>query len=285
MPLAIAQDKGFFAQEGAKVELVYTENYLTAASEFSAGQYDALTTTLGGLLSIVAQNPEVQIVLATDESAGGDAVVVQPDIQRPSDLKGKRIGVKLGDSGELFITNLLEANHLTTDDVTLVNVEGESVLARLKSGDIQAGHTWDPFIEQAVKAGQRVLFTSKQTPGLIPSIVIFRSDVVRDRPQDIQAFVRAWFRAVNYWKANPEEGNAIVARVLHLKPEAVVLSGEKLYSEKDNLRLFTSGVTNDSLYYTTKQYADFYIRKGALSTVPDINKLLVPTFVQGVKVE
>jgi NitT/TauT family transport system substrate-binding protein len=115
--------------------------------------------------------------------------------------------------------------------------------------------------------------------------VIFRGDAVRDRPQDIQFFVRAWFWAINYWKAYPDEGNAIAASLLHLKPEAVALNGEKLYSKKDNLRLFTPGATNDSLYYTTKQYADFYIRKGALSTVPDINKLLVPTFVQGVKVE
>lgn len=130
-PMAIAGEKGFFQQQGVEVKPVYSQNYLAPIADFSAGKYDGLATALGSVISIIQKNPDMQIVLAPDESAGADAVVASHNIHRVADLKGKRIGVKLGDLGELFITGMLENNGLTTDDVTLVNTEGEAVLARL----------------------------------------------------------------------------------------------------------------------------------------------------------
>ena len=279
-PMEIASEQGFFAAQGVKVEPVYSENYLATLSDFSTGKYDGFTTTLGGIMSIIGKNPNIHIVLETDQSAGADALVVQRDINSATDLKGKRLGTKLGDFGELFVTTLLEKNRLTTDDVTLVNVEGEAVPARLISGDIKAGSTWEPYTSQAVKAGAKVLFTSKQTPGLLPSVIVFRSDVIRDRPAQIKAFIRAWFQAQDYWKANPEASKALIAKRLKIKPETVSTDGIKLSTLPDNLKAFTPGSTTESLYHTAKLYADFSIRTGGLSAAPDVQKLIVPSFVQ-----
>ncbi|MBD2063497.1 ABC transporter substrate-binding protein [Funiculus sociatus GB2-A5] len=278
-PIAIAQEKEFFTAQGVKVKPVYIQNFLESVSEFTAGQYDGVAITVGSLMSIIGKNPDVQIAMATDESSGSDSIVVRPDVKSVADLKGKRLGVRLGD-GELFVSQMLQKHGLTTDDVTLVNVEGEAVPARFKSGDIQAGHTWEPYLSEVTKSGGRVLFTSKDTPGLISTVIVFRTSVVRDRPQDIQAFIRAWFQAQDYWKANPEESKALIAKTLSIKPEEVSTEGVKLYTLKDNLKAFTPGSTTESLYHTAKLYSDFYIRTGGLSTAPDIQKLINPSFVQ-----
>ncbi|MBD1931092.1 MULTISPECIES: ABC transporter substrate-binding protein [Cyanophyceae] len=279
-PIAIAQEKGFLAAGGVKVEPVYSENYLQSISDFSAGKYDGITLALGSLMSIIEKNSEVQIVLVTDQSAGADTVVVQRNIKSVADLKGKRIGVKLGDYGELFVVKMLESNGLTTDDVTLVDIEGEAIPAHIKSGDIQAGQTWYPYTLEAVKAGAQVLFTSKQTPRLIPNVIVFRSNIIRDRPGQIRAFVRAWFQAQDYWKANPQASKALIAKRLKIKPETVSTDNIQLSTLKENLKAFTPGSTEESLYHTTKLYADFSIRTGGLSTTPDIQKLINPSFVQ-----
>jgi NitT/TauT family transport system substrate-binding protein len=278
-PIAIAQEKEFFTAQGVKVKPVYIQNFLESVSEFSAGQYDGVAITVGSLMSIIGKNPEVQIAMATDESAGSDSIVVRADVKSVADLKGKRLGVRLGD-GELFVIEMLQKHGLTTDDLTLVNVEGEAVPARFKSGDIQAGHTWEPYLSEVTKSGGRVLFTSKDTPGLISTVIVFRTSVVRERPKDIQAFIRAWFQAQDYWKANPEESKALIAKTLSIKPEEVSTEGVKLYTLKDNLKAFTPGSTTESLYHTAKLYSDFYIRTGGLSTAPDIQKLINPSFVQ-----
>ncbi len=281
--MIIAQEKGFFTQQGVKVEPVYLQNYVASLSEFSAGQYDGVAVAMGSLMSIMGKNPDARVVLVTDQSAGGDAVVVQPNIQSVADLKGKRIGTKVGDFGELLVTTMLEKNGLTTDDVTLVNTEAEAIPARLQSGDIQAGQTWNPYLSEAVKAGAKVLFSTKQAPGLVPNIIVFHGNVLSNRPNDIQAFTRAWFQALDYWQRNPEESNTLIVKKLKIKLEEVSLDGIDLFSRQDNLKAMTPGTTTESLYYTAKLYADFYIRTGGLSTSPDIQKSIDPSFVQQLK--
>jgi NitT/TauT family transport system substrate-binding protein len=207
-------------------------------------------------------------------------LLVQRDIKSVADLKGKRIGTKLGDFGELFVTKILETKGLSTQDVSLVNIEAGAIPAFLKSGEIQAGQTWEPYVSQAVKSGAKVLFTSKQMPGLIADVIVFQGNVLRDRPQDVKAFIRAWFQAQNYWKANPEESKAIIAKTLNIKPETISIDGIQLSTLQDNLKAFTPGSTTESLYHTAKLYADFYTRTGGLNAAPDIQKLIDPSFVQ-----
>jgi len=279
-PLVIAQEKGFFEQQGVKVESLYTDSYLNSVSSFSASKADGLATTLGSIMSIIGKEPDLQIPLITDESAGADVVVAQNKIKSIADLKGKRIAAKVGDFGELLITHMLQKSNLTTDDVNLLSLEPESVPKRLQTGDIQAGHTWFPYTLEATKAGAKILFSSNQTPGLIPGLFVFRSKVLRDRPDEIKAFIRGWFQAQDYWQTNPEESKQLIAKKLNLKPEEISTEGIRLYQLKDNLAGFTQGSTTASLYHTAKLYSDFFIQKGGLSTAPDIQKLIVPSFVE-----
>lgn len=279
-PLAIAKEKGFFQQQGVKVEAIYSDNYLAPLSDFSGGNYDGIAIALGSVMNLIEKNTNAQIVLVTDRSAGADAIVARREIKSVADLKGKRIGAKLSDFGELFVTKMLEKNGLAANDVKLVNLEAEMIPSHLQSGDIQAGHTWNPYASGAVKAGAKVIFSSKQTPGLIPDVIVFRSDVVRDRPDEIKAFVRAWFQAQDYWKAHPEESKNLIAKSVPIKPEEISTDGIHLATLKDNLKTFAPGSTEESLYYTANLYADFYIRTGGLSTAPDIQKLINPSFIK-----
>ncbi|MBW4648629.1 MAG: ABC transporter substrate-binding protein [Kastovskya adunca ATA6-11-RM4] len=279
-PLVLAQEKGFFVDQGVNVKAVYSNNYLEPASDFTANKYDGVFLALGSVMNIIEKNPNAQIVLVTDDSAGADAVVAQRGIQSVAELKGKRIGIKRNDFGELFVTRMLEDNGISVNDVTLVNLEAKAVPERLKSGDIQAGHTWEPYLFKAVEFGAKKIFSSKQTPGLISDVMIFHGDVLRDRPNDVKAFIRAWFQAQDYWQAHPAESNALIAKKLNITPEEVSPDGIHLANLPDNLKAFTPGETTQSLYYTAKLYVDFYTRKGVLSAAPDVQKLINPSFVQ-----
>lgn len=279
-PLAIAEEKGFFHQQGVEVELVYSPNYQAPVSDFSAGKYDGVALALGSVMKLIEKNSNAQIILIGDRSAGADAIVAQRSIQSVAELKGKRLGAKLNDFGELFINAMLEKNGLNANEVQLVNLEAETIPEHLKSGDIQAGQTWEPYVSQAVKSGAKVLFSSKQTPGLIPDVILFNNDAVRDRAEQIKAFLRAWFQAQDYWKTNPEESKALIAKKLNIKPEEVSTDGIHLLNLQENLKALAPGSTEESLYHTAKLYADFYTRTGILSTVPDIQKLINSSFIQ-----
>ena len=279
-PTAIAQEKGFFTAQGVNVQTFYLKADEPQLANLVAGKYDGMTAPLGNVVSVGANNLNLRVVLKIDQSDGADVVVAQPQIKSVPDLKGEKIGVDLGKFGELFVTRMLETSGLTTAQVTLLKANEEQVITRLQTNEIQAGHTWEPFASKAVKSGARVLFTSKQTPGLIPDVIVFREPVLRARPADIRAFVRAWFQAVEYWQSNPKEGNAIIGKVLNIPPETISLEGVKLLTLNDNQQGFTSNNSTDSLYYTAQLYANFFVRTGGLTRPPEINQLLDPSFLK-----
>ncbi len=279
LPIIIAQEKGFFTQQNVNVTPIFTNNAGAKISEFGAGKYDGITLALGSVLTSSVVNPDLKIIVTTDVSAGADAVIAQPEIKTVRDLKSKTIGVRLGGFGELFVTKMLEANGMTSEDITLTNVLSEQIFPLIQSQKIQAGHTWEPLVLQGRKADLKVLFTSEQTPGLIPDVIVFQGSVLKTRPHDVRAFLRAWFQAVDYWKEYPNEGNALIAKALKLKPEAVSLKGVKLLTLSDNKKAFTSGTNTESLHYTTQLYSKFFERNGTLNRSANLDQLLDSSFL------
>jgi NitT/TauT family transport system substrate-binding protein len=278
MPVLIAQNKGFFKAQGIEVELSYVDYLQLQQADFSAGKYDAIGLTLGDFIMLSATNPDMQAVMVVDESTGVDAVVAQSDIKTILDLKGKKLGADLGGFSEVFLSEMLKTSKLTSDDVRLVKVEALEVPQRIQKNAIQAGHTWEPYLSEALKLGANILFTSKQTPGLILDVIVFRGEVIRDRPEDIRAFVRAWLQALSYWETNIPEGNEIASKALNIPSNTISFEGIDLIDFAENQNFFQSDSPN-YIYKTAKKYADFFIRMGNVTRLPNIESLFNSSFL------
>ncbi|MBD2509383.1 ABC transporter substrate-binding protein [Nostoc muscorum FACHB-395] len=279
-PGIIAQEKGFFKAQGVDVELILHKRYIQLEQgNFSAGKYDGAMYSLGSFIILSATNPDIQCVMVVDESTGADVVVAQSQIKTVADLKGKKLGANLGGFSEVFVTEMLKTANLTSDDVNLVKSEASEVPQRLENNTIQAGHTWEPHLSEARKLGGHILFTSKQTPGLILDMIVFRGEIIRDRPEDVRAFVRGWLQAVNYWKANVQEGNAIISKVLKIPRNTISLEGVNLIDLGENQKLFQSSSPN-SIYKSAKIYTDFFIRSGNVTRIPELKTLFNSSFLK-----
>ncbi|MEA5579574.1 ABC transporter substrate-binding protein [Anabaena sp. UHCC 0451] len=277
-PAIIAQEKGFFKAQGVDVELIHTKYIRLEQANASAGKYDGVISSLGSFIILSATDPEIQAVMVVNESTGADVVVAQSEVKTIADLKGKKLGANIGGFSEVFVTEMLKKANLTTDDVNLVKLEASDIPQRLKNNVIQAGHTWQPHLSEAIKSGGHILFTSKQTPGLILDVIGFRKEIVRDRPEDVRAFVLGWLQAVNYWKANVQEGNAIISKVLKIPSNTISLEGLHLTNLAENQKLFESSNPN-SIYKTAKIYADFFIRSGNVTRLPELKSLFNSSFL------
>src|SRR6266436_2760572 len=124
----IADRKDFFAKNGLDVEVF----------NFTTGK-QCLDTVMGGGADI-----------ATTAEAPTTATAAQ--IRKPADLKGKRIAFTAGTGGEVYTMQLLKAAGLGKDDVTLVNLRPQDMVAALASGSIDAYGTWEPHIANGIKA-------------------------------------------------------------------------------------------------------------------------------------
>lgn len=278
MPVLIAQNKGFFKAQGIDVELSYVDYLQLQQADFSAGKYDAIGLTLGDFIILSATNPDMQAVMVVDESTGVDAVVAQSDIKTIPNLKGKKLGANLGGFSEVFVSEMLKTSKLTSDDVSLVKVEALEVPQRIQNNAIQAGHTWEPYLSEALKLGANILFTSKQTPGLILDVIVFRGEVIRDRPEDIRAFVRGWLQGLSYWETNIPEGNEIASKALNIPSNTISFEGIDLTDFAENQKFFQSNSPN-YIYKTAKKYADFFIRAGNVTRLPNLETLFNSSFL------
>lgn len=221
MPVVLAKEKGFFDAEGVNVQYVYGESSRQQRLEFESGAYDGVMLALGSLIAIGAKAPDTRIVMLTDISTTGDAVVARPEIRSIADLRGKRIVLGAAGYGEVVVSVMLQQAGLRTDDIIWVPMQNESeTLRMLKDGRVDAFQTWEPFVSRAVAEGAHVIFTGADIPGLIPDGVAFHGDVVKKRPEDIRAFLRGWFRGVDFWLANPSEAEQVISQAVGLSQKS-----------------------------------------------------------------
>jgi NitT/TauT family transport system substrate-binding protein len=276
-PMAIAQDRDLFAKHGVKIKPILYTSYTNIFSDFAAGVLDG---GFGGLYELLKINvPAMKVVLVTDTSDGAEGLVSISSVTTPEDLAGKRIGIQGGMTGsEFVVTSMLRRHGLSRADVTFVHVEPESILEQMPE-KIQAGYTWDPYLTRAVDKGHRILFTTADTPGMIPDVMALQGHLARERPEDIRAFLEAWFEAVDFWKTHPQEATESIVRITGLKPEDISLKGCRLFSLTDNQTAFIRGDKPTSLHHVGEQQISFIMGMGDATRAPDLSQALDGSFL------
>jgi NitT/TauT family transport system substrate-binding protein len=237
----------------------------------AAKQIDGRTATLDeSTLYWSPENPFV-VILATDISSGGDGVLTRSDrnIGSVEDLKGKKIGLRLNTPSHFLLDYLLQQNGMSEDDVTLVDLSPEHAAAAVVAGDVDVAVTWNPYLAQAAEDPKvDILVTSKDTPGLIADVLVMRKDVLASNPEACQGLVRAWNKAVEYQKANPDEAAAIMAKGLGYGTADDIkadLAGIVLQGKEGNAQLF-AGDGEGTALGTTRFAIDLWTELGRLTT-------------------
>jgi NitT/TauT family transport system substrate-binding protein len=278
--LIIAQQRNLFEKHGVDVELVYYDLYYNSLADLASGQLDGGLYNIGDALN-VARHIDVS-VLAVYDDGGPNTVIATPQIQRISDLKGKRVGVPLGSSYELFIDQMLDTGGLSPSDVTLFNYDPAQIPAAL--GDsLDAGFTWEPYTSEALSEGNVVLFTSSPEELLFPDMIAFRREVVENRPDDVRAFLRAWFEAVEFRQQNPQAARQIIADYFGVPVSDIEASSPvKLLSLGENIALYTASEPNavSPIQKIARINVDFLVRIGTLTEYPDFIEMFDAAFLR-----
>lgn len=276
----IAQEKGFFNKHGIEVELVYYDTFSNALPDMAVNRIDIGLFGIGDMLSIT-RIADVKGVAVYD-SGGTVSVVARRNIRSIADLRGKKIGVNIGTTGEMLVREMLSSVSMSVSDVELVDVDPEKVPDRLSNDDLAAGYVYAPYDSQAVASGNKALYTLTSTQALFPDVIVVREELTRERPEDIRAFLAAWFEAVDYRLANPDECNQIIAEKTGQSVADLFTDPNiQLFTRDDNLALFSQDAQNDStIYYSAKTNLDFLVMRGNLTLRPDLQTILDPSFLQ-----
>src|ERR1700749_3827466 len=85
-------------------------------------------------------------IIAMNSLGNADRVIAQPGITDLSQLKGKKVGVPDGTSGDMILTLALAKAGLTTKDIQRVPMDAPTIVTAFDSGQIDAAGIWYPLI-------------------------------------------------------------------------------------------------------------------------------------------
>jgi taurine transport system substrate-binding protein len=108
-------------------------------------------------------NIPYKVAFVLDVAGDNEALVVRngSGINTIADLKGKRIGTPFASTAHYSLLAALNQNGLSANDVQLVDLQPQAILAAWDRGDIQAAYSWLPSLDQLRKTGKD-LITSRQ---------------------------------------------------------------------------------------------------------------------------
>lgn len=227
VPMYVAQAEDYFEAEGIQVELVPvasgTERDSLIQAEGIDGELNEILTTL---LTNAGEGADVKIVTSALHPFPSEPMFYivagpQSGITGPADLRGVEIGSAENTVIQYVAERLLEHAGVAPDEVRFTNVPKIPVrFELLMNGQLPAGVLPDPLASLAQLQGGRVVLDDTSRPDVSLSVISFRTEVLKDRPNTIRAFLRAYDKAVAAINAHPEQYEDILIQTARV-PEAL----------------------------------------------------------------
>ncbi|MFF5052777.1 aliphatic sulfonate ABC transporter substrate-binding protein [Micromonospora sp. NPDC000663] len=233
--MAIADDKKLWAQHGLKPDLKVFTNGPLQVQALGAGDLDFGYLGPGAMWLPASGKARV---VAINSLGFADRVIAQPGITSMAALKGKKVGVPEGTSGDMIVRLALKRAGLSIDDVQKVTMDPSTVVTAFGSGQIDAAGIWYPLIGTIKKRVPNLTELAKNEdfyPDVsFPSAYVGRNDVVTGKPELVKK-VLAVLRAANDERvANVDRAVEITAKFLKSAPV------EQLRAEATNARFLPS---------------------------------------------
>jgi NitT/TauT family transport system substrate-binding protein len=202
LPLHVAQESGFFEEQGVKVEFVPVSSAPERDQLMQSGQIDAMVNELVSVLFYNEMETQVVVVrfarTATEEYpvfrilASADS-----DIQTPLDLRGIPIGISEGTVIEYTTDRLLERAGLASEEIEKIAVPRiPDRYALLESGELDAANLPDPLASLAIQGGARLILDDTSYPEISHSVISFSAEYLTSEPEAVRSFLKAIEQAI-----------------------------------------------------------------------------------------
>lgn len=283
-PFYIAKEKGFFEKEGVNAEVVLIDDFRQAIPSLESNNVQILFSSADFTTIVADSGVDVREIFASDIGYGSDGLLVKDDVNSLSDLKGRTVYLSMGTPSHFLFRFLSEKEGLEKGNVKVIEMGADQVGAAFFAGQIDYGMSWEPWLSKASEREDgKLLFSSKDYPGVITDTFIVRADVLETRNEDVKAVVRAWFDSVKYIESNPDDSNEIMARNLGLPLEdfKAQVSTIRFLSYDENLAKFSRS-SSFNIYELTEKAISIYRGDGIIQSDVNPDKIIDPTLLRSI---
>jgi NitT/TauT family transport system substrate-binding protein len=273
-PYYVAEALDLYKKSGVKVELqVFTDPALIPPA-IESGAVAGGMLTYDQVIGVVAKGSTQRVVAPIDYSNGGDAIVATKDITRVSQFKGKKVGFNPLSPSDFLLSYALQVNKLGDKDVQVVNMTPEAVPAALASSGISIGVTYEPSVSQIVSMedGKKfhVVYSSKDAPGLITDVLVFKKETIKSNPKVVQALIQGYIDGLEYMKKNPDDAYKHIGKFLGVSAAEVKEQLAGVYNLQPNelSKVFVKSKETTSLFGSGAVIAPILKSKGQITSIP-----------------
>lgn len=273
-PFYVAEALDLYKKYNLKVSLQVFSDPALIPSALASGAVDGAMLTYDQVVGQVAGGQAQKVVMPIDYSNGGDAIVTDNSILKVADFKGKKVGFNPLSPSDFLLSYALKKAGLSSKDITAVNMTPESVPAAMASGQMPIGVTYEPALSQILSQGggkkYKVIFSSKDAPGLIADVLVFNDKVIKAKPAEITGIMKAYLDGIAYMAAKPEESAKIIGKFMGVSAKEVKeqLAGVHNISLAEMPNAFVKSTATSSYFGSGAVIGQLLLDKGQIKAIP-----------------
>jgi ABC-type nitrate/sulfonate/bicarbonate transport system substrate-binding protein len=206
--LSLARKAGILQRHGLDVDVVYIAGGTLSLQALIGKSLDLLDTGGTPFLLAYLKGAQIKIIGGTTNRLPY-TFVARNGIASPQQLKDKKLGIsRFGSTDDFAIKLALSEFGLNPkSDVNIVQVGGPPArLSAMKAGAIDGTVLTPALALVARKQGSNVLldFAARGIEYQL-SALIARDEFLRDRPDTVKSFLKAFVEGIRYYKSHKEE--------------------------------------------------------------------------------
>lgn len=213
-----AIEKGYYADEGLKVNIRFPSNANDAMSLVAAGKAQVgLYYQQDVIMARANQNVPVRSIGAVVQSPLNIVLNLKDaDIHSPKDLVGKTIGYAGTELSEALIRSMMQNVGADYSDVKMIDV-GFDLMSSMTTGNVDAtiGCYVNHEVPQLIEEGFDVdyfMVDDYGVPTYYEGVFMANDDMIQNDPEMLRAFLRASAKGFADMKADPEEALSILLK-------------------------------------------------------------------------
>ena len=197
VPVIMAQEKGYFAEEGLKVNIQQFKSAMDRDAALQSGNLDGAISDMLAVAFAKSGGFDVKVTAFPNGSykliAGKDA-----EVNSVHDLIGKDVAISKNTIIEYVTDQITAANNMPENSLNKVVIpQIPTRLEMLQNGKLAAATLPEPMGSIAIYNGCKYI-TGSDELGINPGVMMFTSKAVESKKAELQAFYRAYNKAVAY---------------------------------------------------------------------------------------
>ena len=211
--------KGYFQQAGLDVTIDAGSGSGGTVTRVASGTYDMGFADMAALMEFHANNPDapnkpVAVMMVYNNTPAAVLALKSSGIKSPADLAGKKLGAPVFDAGRKAWPIFAKANKV--GGVTWISMDPPLRETMLVRGDVDAitGFSFTSLLNleaRGAKAADVVIMPYPQYGvKLYGNAIIASPKFLKEKPEAVKAFLKAFAKGAREVLANPDAGLATV---------------------------------------------------------------------------